>query len=38
MYKILLFIILLVLEIPAAIFLVTQWLKACKEAKAEDGK
>ena len=40
-YKIVMLIILLALEIPAATFLVVAWVKACREAKnrrAEDGK
>lgn len=40
-YKIVMLIILLALEIPAAAFLVVAWVRACREAKkrrAEDGK
>ena len=40
-YKIVMLIILLALEIPAATFLVAAWVRACREAKkrrAEDGK
>ena len=32
-YKILMLIILLVLEIPAAVILVVGWVKACKDAR-----
>ena len=39
-YKILMLIILLVLEIPAAVILVTEWFKVCKDARErkENGK
>ena len=40
-YKIVMLIILLAMEIPAATFLVLAWVRACREAKerrAEDGK
>lgn len=40
-YKIVMLIILLALEIPAATFLVVAWVRACRDAKnrsAEDGK
>ena len=38
-YKIVMLIILLAMEIPAAIALVVGWRRACKETKeAEDGK
>ena len=40
-YKIVMLIILLALEIPAATFLVVAWVRACREAKKrreDDGK
>lgn len=40
-YEIVMLIILLALEIPAATFLVVAWVRACRETKnrsAEDGK
>ena len=36
--KIVMLILLLVLEIPAAIFLVVAWVRACREAKGEGRK
>ena len=35
-YKIVMLIILLALEIPAAIFLVVGWVRACREAKKRE--
>lgn len=32
-YKILMVILLIVLEVPAAVILAVEWVKACKEAK-----
>lgn len=36
--KIVMLIILLAMEIPAAIFLVVAWVRACREAKEREAK
>lgn len=36
--KLVMFIVLLAIEIPAATFLVVAWVKACREAKEREAK